>query len=124
MFAIEPSDGGSGWNAPAWRRPWRSGLLLVALGVLIAAGGLALSAAIGRWMGAEGAAPGIIGRAAGYPLGLIGFAVALEGVHRMLWWGPSRVPRWWRFALSVLATCGVGWVVSTVAMLAAYVAGG
>lgn len=103
-------------------RPWRSGLTLVALGALVALSGLMLSVAIARWLGAERAPAEVVGRAAGYPVGLLGFFVAAQGVHRILWWPPSSVPPWLRYALSALATAVVGisagavvlWIVTVV----------
>ena len=116
MLAVDPPGREPGSASPAARRPWRSGLVVAALGLLVALAGLALSRAMGRWMGAEQAAPGVIGRAAGYPVGLLGFVVAAEGAHRTLWWGPSRVPRWLRIALSALATGALAWIAGAIAL--------
>lgn len=67
-----------------------------------------LSMAIARWLGAERAPAEVVGRAAGYPVGLLGFFVAAQGVHRILWWRPSSVSPWLRYALSALTTAVVG----------------
>jgi len=109
----EPASGSP--DSPSGR-PWRSGLTLVALGALVALSGLMLSVAIARWLGAERAPAEVVGRAAGYPVGLLGFFVAAQGVHRILWWRPYSVAPWLRYVLSALTTAVVGAAVGAVVL--------
>jgi hypothetical protein len=88
----------------------------VALGALVALSGLMLSVAIARWLGAERAPAEVVGRAAGYPVGLLGFFVAAQGVHRILWWRPYSVAPWLRYVLSALTTAVVGAAVGAVVL--------
>jgi hypothetical protein len=96
-MSVEPASRvaparGAGEKPP---RPWAYGIGLLILGLIIAA--------IGNAIGMHGP-PGSQYRmvaAVIYPFGLL---VSGTGMHRLIWWGPSRKPGWLRLLITAAAT--------------------
>ncbi len=76
-------------------RPWGMGLFQTAGGYIVA---------VFCW--ARGYA--------GFVLCALALAAMATGLHRLLWVRPSRIPPWWRVALSTLAALAIFWAVSMV----------